>query len=77
MLGRGRHGYLYDQNIDQETYRREMAKLSKQLKAAELTSYEATIADMDIDGIFHFAETVLTDAARLWLEMAPEAKRRF
>lgn len=69
--------YLYEQDIDQETYRREMAKLSKQLRAAEVTSYEAAIEDMDVDGIFHFAETVLTDAARLWLEMAPEAKRRF
>lgn len=33
--------------------------------------------DIDVDGNLHFAQHVLTDASRIWVEIEPEAKRRF
>lgn len=37
---------------------------TEQLGSAELACQDETIADIDIDGIFYFAQHVLTDAAR-------------
>jgi site-specific DNA recombinase len=69
--------YVYEKAIDQKTYRVQLKRLAEQLGSAELACQDATIADIDVDGIFFFAQHVLTDAARLWVEMRPEAKRRF
>jgi site-specific DNA recombinase len=69
--------YVYEGGIDQETYGEQVAQLSGDLDAAELDLQDAVIEDLDVDGIFHFAQHVLTDAARIWVEMEPEAKRRF
>lgn len=69
--------YVYEGGIDQETYREQLDRITGELNAAELTLQNAVIEDLDVDGIFHFAQHVLTDAARIWVEMEPEAKRRF
>lgn len=54
-----------------------MERLTSEHQAAELALQDAVIEDFDIDGIFHFAQRVLTNAPRIWVEMEPEAKRRF
>jgi hypothetical protein len=69
--------YVYEGGIDQDTYQEQLGRIAGELEAAELDHQEAVFADMDVDGIFHFAQHVLTDASRIWVEMKPEAKRRF
>jgi site-specific DNA recombinase len=69
--------YVYEGGIDQETYQGQLERISGELDAAEVDHQEAVFADLDVDGIFHFAQRILTDAARIWVEMKPEAKRRF
>jgi hypothetical protein len=69
--------YVFEGGIDKETYAEQLARISAELDAAELDHQEAVFADMDVDGIFHFAQRILTDAACIWVEMKPEAKRRF
>ena len=69
--------YFYERAIDQETYERERERIGEDLTLAKLEHQDAAIEDMDVDGIFFFAFHVLTDAARIWVEMSPDAKRRF
>lgn len=69
--------YVYEGGIDQETYRQQLARITGELDGTELALQEAVFEDFDVDGIFHFAQHVLTDAARIWVEMEPAVKRRF
>jgi site-specific DNA recombinase len=69
--------YVYEQGIDRETYEREMGRVMEELTLAKLERHDAVIEDIDVDGVFFFAFNVLSDAARIWVEMTPDAKRRF
>ena len=69
--------YVYEKGIDQDTYQRELDRVMEELTLSKLEHHDAVIEDIDVDGIFFFAFHVLSDAARIWVEMSPDAKRRF
>ena len=45
--------------------------------AGEIEQREARSVELDVEAITNFAESVLTDAARLWQEMKPDQQQRF
>ena len=69
--------YVYERGLDRDTYQRKNAELGEQLTLAELALADERIELLDVEGLLAFAEYVLTRAGRLWLELAPEHRRRF
>jgi hypothetical protein len=68
--------YLYDKRIDRPTYERQRDKLREEIALARIELDDARLEEIDVEGVLAFAEHVLTNAARLWVEASPEQKTR-
>jgi hypothetical protein len=66
--------FLHEQTIDRASYERQRDKLREQLALAEMELTHVVTTQLDVEGVLGFAEHVLTDAARLWRDVAPEEK---
>jgi site-specific DNA recombinase len=62
--------------IDQKTYEREASRLDQEIALTESDLHDARLEELDVEGMLAFAEYVLTDAARLWLEAPLDQKQR-
>ena len=60
--------FIYERSIDHAVYERQSDKLQEDLALAELELHEARIDQTDVEGVLNFAEYLLTNAARVWLE---------
>jgi len=49
-------------------YRREDHRLSEEISLARIELHEAELEEIDIEGVLGFAETLILDARRLWIE---------
>lgn len=60
--------FIYERSIDHAVYERQSDKLQEELALAELDLHEARIDQTDVEGVLNFAEYLLTNAARAWVE---------
>lgn len=68
--------FIYEKAIDRETYQRQLDKLNQQITLAEMEERDAKLESYDVEAVLNFAEHVILNAARLWTELASEAKQR-
>ena len=68
--------FIYEKTIDRETYQRQLDKLNEQIVLAEMQEREAKLESYDVEAVLNFAEHVILNAARLWTELASDAKQR-
>ena len=74
-LDRVEDAFLHQQTIDRASYERQRDRLREELALAEMELSGAVISQLDVEGILGFAEHVLTDAARLWADVALNEKQ--
>ena len=68
--------YLYAKKIDATTYERQRDALREQMALATIDLEDARHDEIDVEGLLGFAEYVLTNAARLWMEATDEQRPR-
>jgi site-specific DNA recombinase len=68
--------FLYRKTIDATTYARQRDMVREQLALASIDLDDARQEEVDIDGLVGFAEYVLTNAARMWMEATAEQRPR-
>ena len=68
--------FIYQHKIDQITYDRERDRLREEMALAEIEMRDAQLEALDVEGVLGFAEHVLTNAARLWIEASLEQRQR-
>ena len=68
--------FLYKHTVDQATYERQRDKLREDEALAQIALREAELEELDVGGVLAFAEHLLTNAARLWMEASLEQKQR-
>jgi hypothetical protein len=68
--------FLHERSIDRQTYERQRDQLREQVALAEIELNDAVLSQLDIEGVLAFAEHVMTNAARLWMELALGQKQQ-
>jgi site-specific DNA recombinase len=68
--------FIYEKAIDRETYQRQLDKLNEQIVLAEMEEREAKLEGYDVEAVLAFAEHVVLNAARLWVEFPSDQKQR-
>jgi len=57
--------YIYEQAIDQETYRKELARVSQDLTLVKVEHHGNEVDAFDVEAVLEFAEYVVLNARRL------------
>jgi hypothetical protein len=68
--------FIFEKRIDQATYEQLRDKLREESTLLEIEMHEARIDEFDVEGVLAFAQEVVTDALRLWLEAVSEQRTR-
>ena len=68
--------FLYAKKIDATTYERQRDMLREQIALASIDLDDARHEEIDVEGLLGFAEYVVTNAARLWMEATAEQRPR-
>ena len=68
--------FLYKKQIDRQTYERQRDKLREDVALIRIELEDARLDEIDVEGILGFAEHVLGNAARLWMNASPDQKQR-
>jgi hypothetical protein len=68
--------FIYEKAVSCETYDRQQDKLNEQIVLAEMQEREAKLKSYDVEAVLNFVEHVILNAARLWTELASDAKQR-
>jgi hypothetical protein len=68
--------YVYAKKIDATTYERQRDAIREQIALATIDLGDARHEEADIEGVLGFAEHILTNAARLWMEAAIDQRVR-
>ena len=68
--------FVHRQVIHQATYTEQVGKVSEEIALAEIAAHEAKLEEIDVEGVLAFAEHVLVNAARLWVEFSLDQKQR-
>ena len=68
--------YLYAKKIDAVTYERQRDAIREQIALATIDLGDARHEETDVEAVLGFAEYVMTNAARLWMESTIEQKTR-
>jgi hypothetical protein len=68
--------FLFAKTIDSVAYERQRDKIREDIAAARLELEDARVEELDVEGVLGFAEHVLCDAARLWIDGTLEQRQR-
>jgi len=68
--------FLHRGLIDQRTYPLQVDKLDEEIPLVETALHDARLDELDVEGVLAFAEYVLTNPGRLWVEASLEQKQR-
>ena len=68
--------FIYERSISQETYERQRDRVQEELAIAELELHEARIDKLDVEGLLGFAEHLIGNAARAWMEANLEQRQQ-
>lgn len=67
------HAYVYEQAIDQETYRRELARIGEDLTLVRVEHHDNAVDSLDVEAVLEFA---VLNARRLCEEFPLNLRRR-
>jgi hypothetical protein len=65
-----------DGNVDQQTYRGQSARLSKEIDSAEQELRIAESEFLDLEAVLAFAKKIVTSPTRLWLESSLDQRQK-
>jgi DNA invertase Pin-like site-specific DNA recombinase len=68
--------FLYDRRIDDDTYQQQRDKLREDIAIVRIELEDARLEELDVEGLLGFAEHLLHNAARLWMEAELDQKQR-
>jgi hypothetical protein len=68
--------FIYAQSIDFGTYERQRDKVQENLAVADRELHEARIDRIDVEGVLGFAEHLIANAARAWMEASLEQRQQ-
>lgn len=74
-LARLDQAYVYEQAIDRATYQAQRDELREQLALTKIELSNATVEEMDVEGMLAFAQHVLEHASALWTAAATTERR--
>jgi hypothetical protein len=69
--------FVYKKDIDKATYDEQREKLDREILFAELEVNDAKLEGFDLEAVVSFADQILTNAPRLWLNASLEQRQRF
>ena len=75
-LGLLEEAFIYARSIDFGTYERQRDKIQEDLAVADLELHEAQIDSIDVEGVLGFAEHLIANAARAWMEANLEQRQQ-
>ncbi len=70
------NAYLYEGAIDKETYQSHLARVEEELTLARIDHYDTEIEEFDIEGTLAFAEHLINESSRLWIEAGLAQRQR-
>ena len=68
--------FLHRGVLDQRTYERQRDILDEEITLTESALHDARLDELDVEGLLVFAEYLLSNAGRLWMEASLEQKQR-
>lgn len=68
--------FIFARTIDQETYVAQRDKIRGDLALADAERLTGGVDELDAERVLAFAESIVTDADRLWREASVEDRRR-
>jgi site-specific DNA recombinase len=68
--------HLYRKVLKEQVYRNEDNRLDQEIAIAKIELHEGQIEEFDIEGVLSFAETIILDARRLWIEGTLDQRQR-
>jgi len=68
--------HVYRKTLNEDLYRKEDDQLGQEIALAKIEFHEAQMEEFDIEGVLGFAETIILDARRLWIEGTLEQRQR-
>ena len=68
--------FIYQKSIDQATYDRQRDKLREETALVEIELHEARLDELDVEGVLGFAEHLLRNVGRAWLEASLDQRQR-
>jgi site-specific DNA recombinase len=69
--------FLYEKKIDKATYEEQLDLLRQAAALAEMELHDAKLEEFDVEGVLEFANRVMSDLSRFWLQASLEQKIRF
>lgn len=69
--------FVYRRAIDESTYQREADRIGEEIALSKTALHDATLDELDVEGVLAFAQYVLTKPGRLWIEASLEQRQRF
>jgi len=69
--------FVYQQAIDEETYRRELRRLDDEMAFVLADWVDSTMEEAELKGLLNFAEHVLENPDQAWSEFALGQQQRF
>ena len=67
---------LVDSRIDQQTYNEQIRRLTVEIEGAEEISRAVSLEHLDVEAVLAFAEKVVKQHQRLWMESSVEQKQK-
>ena len=68
--------HVYKNTITDDLYRKEDDRLSQEIALAKMELNDAQMEELDLDGVLAFAEKIILDARRLWVEGGLEQRQQ-
>lgn len=69
--------FIYEKRIHKDTYNKHRDKLNEEIALAEIEAHDAKLEAFDMEGVLNFAQHLILNASRLWVEMSLDQKQRF
>ena len=68
--------FVHRQALDQATFEEQMDALKEETVLTEMKVNEAKIEELDVEGVLNYAEHLILNAERMWVESSHEQKQR-
>jgi hypothetical protein len=68
--------YVFERRVDASTYERQRDMLREEIALVQIELEDARIDVVDIEGLLEFAEHLLANASRLWMEASPNKRQQ-
>jgi site-specific DNA recombinase len=68
--------FIYEKTIDYAVYEKQKDRIQEQLTVAELELQDARIDALDVEGVLAFAEHLINNVRRMWMEASLDQRQR-